>query len=52
MNGIQAMLSVRLPEQEKTLMQRVEQVNDLELLRHVLKAAAAADVEQLNKLLP
>jgi hypothetical protein len=50
--GIQAMLSVRLPDKEKVLTARIEQVNDLTLLRRVLRAATAADVEELNKLLP
>jgi hypothetical protein len=34
------------------LLARAEQVNDLDLLRRVLKAATAADIDELNKLLP
>jgi hypothetical protein len=52
LEGIQVVLQLRLPEQEKTLLARAERVDDLELLRRVLKAASAADVEQLNRLLP
>src|SRR5262245_6356007 len=50
--GIQAMLHVRLPDQEKALMARVERVDDPEVLGRVLEAASAADVQSLNKLLP
>jgi hypothetical protein len=52
LKGIQALLSLRLPEQEKALLARAERVNDLELLRRVLDAASAANAEELNKLLP
>jgi hypothetical protein len=52
LTGIQAVLSVQLPKQAKTLMTRAEQVNDLDLLRRVLKAAVAADRKTLKKLLP
>ncbi len=49
--GIQAVLHLRLPDQEKALMARVEQVDDLEALGRILEAASAADVEQLERLL-
>jgi hypothetical protein len=52
LEGIQAMLAVQLPAREKELMARAEQVDDLDLLRRVLKAAAAADAEGLSRLLP
>jgi hypothetical protein len=51
LKGIRGALRLRLPEQEKALMVRVEEVNDLDLLGRVLDAALAADVEQLNRLL-
>jgi hypothetical protein len=52
LKGIKAMLHLQLPEQEKALMARVEQVGDLELLTRILDSASARDVEGLNKLLP
>jgi hypothetical protein len=52
LKGIQALLKVRLPEQEPALMARVGQVQDPERLGRVLEAAAAADLDQLNALLP
>ena len=52
LKGIQAVLRLRLPKQEKALLARAEQVNDLDQLGRVLTAASAADVEQLNQLLP
>jgi hypothetical protein len=51
LKGIRGALRLRLPEQEKALMARVEQVNDVDLLGRVLDAALAADLEQLNRLL-
>jgi hypothetical protein len=50
--SIEAILRLRLPEQVETLLGRVKQYHDPELLRRVLAAAAAADVAQLNQLLP
>ena len=52
LKGIRAILRARLPQQETALLQRVEQVNDLDLLGRILDAASAADLEQLNRLLP
>jgi hypothetical protein len=52
LEAIQTSLSLRLPKQEKALMERAEQVTDLELLRRVLKAAIAADVKELKRILP
>jgi hypothetical protein len=52
LEGIRAVLSLRLPKKEKVLMARAEQVDDLQLLRRVLEAAIAADSKTLNQLLP
>jgi hypothetical protein len=52
LKGIQALLRVQLPEQEPALMARLGQVEDPELLGRALEAAAAADLAQLNALLP
>jgi hypothetical protein len=52
LKGIRGALRLRLPENEQALMARVEQVNDLDLLGRILDAALAADIEQLNRLLP
>jgi hypothetical protein len=52
LKGIQAMLRVRLPEQEEALIARVKQLDDPEVLGRVLDAAEAGDIAQLEKLLP
>jgi hypothetical protein len=52
LQGIRGALHVRLPEHEQALLARAEQIDDLEVLGRVLDAALAADLEQLQRLLP
>jgi hypothetical protein len=52
LEGIKAMLAVQIPQQEKSLLARAERIDDLDQLRRVLQAAAAANSEELNRLLP
>jgi hypothetical protein len=52
LQGIKAVLHLRMPEQESILMPRVQQVDDPELLRRLLDTASAGDIEELNRLLP
>ncbi len=52
LEGIQALLSFRLPDHEKDLMARLERVNDPERLERFLEAATTVGAEELTNMLP